>query len=122
MLRPITVAPMFASDSSTIRELSLTSPPSRPCIARQTASGKAHSCRRMPPMPSGCSTLWAGPATKPSRDIEILKRTLDIFQNKLLRVAIQPQWRRHRFHKIKLGAFSFGQNLVRPLDQLDQNG
>src|SRR5882672_3049755 len=31
----------------------------------------------MPPIPSGLSTLWLGPATKPSSDIEILKRSLD---------------------------------------------
>lgn len=31
--------------------------PSRPCIDRQAMSGKTHSCRRMPPMPSGLSTL-----------------------------------------------------------------
>src|SRR5689334_15146318 len=31
----------------------------------------------MPPIPSGFSTLWPGPATKPSSDIEILKRSLD---------------------------------------------
>ena len=28
-------------------------------------------------MPSGLSTLWLGPATKPSSDIEILKRSFD---------------------------------------------
>ena len=78
MLRPMTVAPMLASDSSTTGVLSLTSPPWRPCIARQTASGNTHSCRRMPPIPSGLSTLWSGPATKPSSDIEILKRSLDM--------------------------------------------
>jgi hypothetical protein len=31
----------------------------------------------MPPIPSGFSTLWRGPATKPSNDIEILKRSFD---------------------------------------------
>src|SRR2546427_9351384 len=77
MLRPITVAPTFASDSSTTALLALTSPPSRPCIDRQTFSGKTHSCRRMPPTPIGFFTLWLGPATKPSRDIEILKRSFD---------------------------------------------
>src|SRR5258705_219084 len=29
----------------------------------------------MPPIPSGVSTLWPGPATKPSSDIEILNRS-----------------------------------------------
>src|SRR5262249_28080932 len=77
MFRPITVAPTLASDSSTTRVLSSTSPPGRPCIALQAARGKTHSCRRIPPIPIGSSTLWLGPATKPSSDIEILKRSLD---------------------------------------------
>src|SRR5712691_4557415 len=77
MLRPITVAPILASESSTTRVLSLTSPPGRPCIERQTARGNTHSWRRMPPIPRGLSTLWRGPATKPSSDIEIWKRSLD---------------------------------------------
>jgi hypothetical protein len=33
----------------------------------------------MPPIPRGLSTLWLGPATNPSSDIEILKRSLDTF-------------------------------------------
>lgn len=33
--------------------------------------------RRMPPIPRGLSRLCLGPATKPSSDIEILKRSLD---------------------------------------------
>jgi hypothetical protein len=73
MFRPMIVAPMPASDSSTTAELSLTSPPGRPCGARQTVSGKTHSCMPSPPIPSGFVTLWSGPATKPSRDIEILE-------------------------------------------------
>jgi hypothetical protein len=32
----------------------------------------------MPPTPSGLSVLWSGPATKPSSDMEILKRNLDM--------------------------------------------
>ena len=77
MLRPITVAPILATDSSTTALLSFASPPSSPTIERHTASGNTHSCSRIPPIPSGLSTLWPGPATKPSSDIEILKRTLD---------------------------------------------
>ena len=41
----------------------------------QTPTG-AGACRRSP---SGSSTLWLGPATKPSSDIEILNRTLGTF-------------------------------------------
>src|SRR6478735_5039665 len=78
MLRPITVAPMFASDSSTTRVLSLTSPPGIPCMERHAASGNTHSCSRMPPIPSGLSTLCSGPATNPSSDIEIFMRSLDM--------------------------------------------
>ena len=33
---------------------------------------------RIPPIPRGLSTLWLGPATKPSSDIEILKRSFDM--------------------------------------------
>ena len=32
----------------------------------QAASGITHSCSLVPPIPSGFSTLWLGPATKPS--------------------------------------------------------
>src|SRR6266545_4862984 len=70
MLRPITVAPMFSSDSSTTSVLALTSPPSSPCGLRQVASLNAHSCSCVPPSPSGCSSLGFGPAMKPSTDIE----------------------------------------------------
>ena len=65
MLRPITVAPMLARDSSTTAVLALTSPPSRPCGARHAASGTTHSCRRSPPIPSGSFTLWLGPGHEP---------------------------------------------------------
>ena len=53
------------------------SPRRRACRASRArpASGNTHSCSRMPPMPSGFSTLCCGPATKPSSDIEILKRS-----------------------------------------------
>ena len=39
--------------------------------------GNTHSCSRVPPIPRGFSTLWLGPATKPSSDIDILTRSLD---------------------------------------------
>jgi hypothetical protein len=71
MLRPITVAPMFSSDRWTTSLDALTSPPCWPWDERQAARPKTHSCSRMPPSPSGCSSLWFGPATKPSSDIEI---------------------------------------------------
>jgi hypothetical protein len=79
MLQPITVAPIFACDSSTTFVLSLTSPPFMPNWSRKMASANAHSCSFMPPTPSGFATLWLGPATKPSSDIEIVKRNLDTF-------------------------------------------
>src|SRR5215218_10169701 len=88
MLRPMMVAPMFCSDSSTTVLLSFTSPPSMPCGERHALSGNTHSCSRMPPMPSGFSTLCFGPATKPSSDIEILKRRRD---TSALLVDLVPQ-------------------------------
>jgi hypothetical protein len=71
MLRPITPAPTFSTDSSNIRVLSFTSPPCSPCDWRQAASGTTQSWSRSPPSPSGFSSLWFGPATKPSSEIEI---------------------------------------------------
>lgn len=38
--------------------------------------GDVFAASSSPPMPSGFSTLWSGPATKPSSDMEILKRRL----------------------------------------------
>src|SRR5262249_13454176 len=49
--------------------LSLTSPPSSPCVSRNAFSTTNHSCSRIPPIPSGSFSLWLGPATKPSSDI-----------------------------------------------------
>ena len=71
MFRPITAAPMFSSDSSNTGVLSFTSPPGAPWDRRQTASGTSQSCSRSPPSPSGFSSLWFGPATKPSSEIEM---------------------------------------------------
>jgi hypothetical protein len=48
--------------------LALTTPPSWPCCLRHASSSKTHSCRAIPPTPSGCSSLWSGPATYPSRE------------------------------------------------------
>ena len=53
-------------------------PTGLPCILRKAAVGKAHSCSRMPPTPSGSFTLWCGPATKPSSDIDIRSRSFGI--------------------------------------------
>ena len=77
MFRPITVAPIFSSDSSMTSVEALTSPPSRPWGPRQAASPKTHSCNFIPPSPSGFSLLWFGPATKPSSDIEMCNLSLD---------------------------------------------
>src|SRR3954452_18489764 len=71
MFRPMTAAPTFSSVSSMIRELAFTSPPSLPCASRQAASGTTQSCSRSPPSPSGSSSLWFGPATNPSTEIEM---------------------------------------------------
>src|SRR5215210_1666053 len=71
MLRPITPAPTFSSVSSMIRVLWFTSPPGWSCESRHAASAMAHSCSRSPPSPSGFSSLWFGPATNPSAEIEM---------------------------------------------------
>jgi hypothetical protein len=41
------------------------------CASRQAASGTIQSWSRSPPSPSGFSSLWFGPATYPSADIEM---------------------------------------------------
>jgi hypothetical protein len=71
MFRPITPAPMFSNDPSMTGVLSLTSPPFLPCSARHAASERPQSCSRSPPSPSGFSSLWFGPATNPSAEIEM---------------------------------------------------
>jgi len=42
----------------------------------QARSATIQSCRRSPPSPSGFSSLWFGPAMKPSNDIEIWNLSL----------------------------------------------
>src|SRR6266852_8681940 len=71
MLRPMTPAPTFSSVSSMIRVLSFASPPCPPCASRQAVSEAAQPCSRSPPSPSGFSLLWLGPATYPSREMEL---------------------------------------------------
>jgi hypothetical protein len=70
MLRPITYAPRFDPASSSTALLGDSTPPSIPCASRQTASSWIQSCNCLPPTPSGLSTLWSGPAVKPSSEIE----------------------------------------------------
>src|SRR3954470_691283 len=83
MFQPITLAPMFSRASSTIRALSFTSPPCLSWASRQAASGTTQSWSRSPPSPSGFSSLWFGPATKPSSEIEISHLSL---------LILPPQW------------------------------
>jgi hypothetical protein len=71
MLRPMMLAPTFSLVPSMIRELAFTSPPSLSCDSRHAASETAQSCRDSPPSPSGSSSLWFGPATNPSAEIEM---------------------------------------------------
>ena len=71
MFRPITAAPMFSRASATIREFSFSSPPSRSWVSRQAASETTQSWSSSPPSPIGSSSLWFGPATKPSSEIEM---------------------------------------------------
>jgi hypothetical protein len=77
MLRPMTVAPTLASDSSTTRELSFASPPSR--AVHRAPDGE----RKHPLVQSHAADAerivdaLVRPATKPSSDIEMVKRSLD---------------------------------------------
>ncbi|MEV6040496.1 hypothetical protein AB0L65_55965 [Nonomuraea sp. NPDC052116] len=71
MFLPITAAPMFSIDCSNTGVLGFTSPPSSPWARRKAASVATQSCSRSPPSPSGFSTLWFGPATYPSSEIEM---------------------------------------------------
>ena len=68
ILRPMMWAPTPWTTSSTTSASALCSPPSSPCCSRQLSVANTHSCRRMPPSPIGFSTLWLGPAAKPSSD------------------------------------------------------
>src|SRR6266540_2198429 len=84
MFRPITVAPTFDCISSTTGVLALTSPPSSPCCRCQASRSKSHSCRRMPPTPSGFSSLWSGPATYPSTEMATWNLSLVIEPHRLI--------------------------------------
>src|SRR3954465_10799872 len=85
--RPMIPAPTFSDIPSITGVLSLTSPPSSPCASRKAASGNAHACSAMPPTPSGFSTLWFGPATKPSSDIVMLNLSLLIVPPRVVVVS-----------------------------------
>src|SRR3954468_3100695 len=65
-----------------------------PCTERHALSGNTHSCSRMPPMPSGFSTLCFGPATNPSSDIEIFRRRRDTLVLLVDRIAHEVAMRR----------------------------
>jgi hypothetical protein len=70
---PIRTAPVVLSDSSTTSASALIVPPDRPWRSRKVASPTIHSWSRSPPLPSGCSSVWVGPAMKPSSDIVMSK-------------------------------------------------
>src|SRR5262245_31950806 len=76
MFRPMIVAPVPPRMPSAIGVLALTSPPSPPCDSRNAFSGTSHSCSCSPPIPSGWLSLWSGPATKPSSDMDMVSRNL----------------------------------------------
>src|SRR5262245_28636478 len=89
MPRPMIVAPTLPRISSAIGVLALTSPPPPPWVSRNVLSETSQSCSASPPTPSGFSTLWFGPATKPSSDIVIVTFTL-LIQSSLLRARPSP--------------------------------
>ena len=73
MLRPMIVAPMFACgllDDRPTTALTLTALEAVRLAPRLEARTPTRAAA-MPPSPSGFSTLWFGPAMKPSSDIEI---------------------------------------------------
>jgi hypothetical protein len=53
MLRPMTVAPMFSNQLSTIGVLAFTSPPSSPCISRKAFKGNSQLIQLHPADPEG---------------------------------------------------------------------
>ena len=73
--RPMIVAPALSTPSSTTSASSPVSPPSMPWRSRQLFSRTTHSWRPSPPSPSGCSSVWFGPATKPSSETEMSQIT-----------------------------------------------
>src|SRR5215218_412320 len=78
MWRPMMLAPTRASVSPASSESTFASPPSRPCRSRHAAAANAHSCSSSPPWPSGSSSDWFGPATKPSSDTEMSRMSCPI--------------------------------------------
>src|SRR5258706_1983050 len=50
----------------------------------------------MPPIPSGFSRLWLGPATNPSSDIEIFRRSFDMSGRALCQCALESVPRQQR--------------------------
>src|SRR5689334_545636 len=67
---------MPSATSSATSESAVRSPASEPCCACHVSVARAHWCRRIPPSPIGFSTLWFGPATKPSREMDSWEVTL----------------------------------------------
>src|SRR2546423_2155076 len=72
----MTKAPTPCENCATTSESAPSTPPSSPCWARQPRVARAHSCSRSPPSPRGLSTLWLGPAAKPSSEMEMFAVTL----------------------------------------------
>ena len=79
MFRPMMCAPTPWTPRAARSSSGPVAPPSMPSSCRNVRVAKAQSCRRSPPIPSGCSSLWPGPATNPSRDTDrLLTRTFDM--------------------------------------------
>ena len=76
ILRPMIPAATPSVTSAMTSESTFASPPSRPCCSRQAIAPNAHSCICIPPTPSGSFIEGSGPATKPSRDIERLAKSV----------------------------------------------
>jgi hypothetical protein len=72
MLRPMIVAPMPDSPAAMNSSSTPVDPPVIPKFRRMVAVAKAQVCSFSPPTPSGCSSVWPGPAMYPSSDIATL--------------------------------------------------
>src|SRR5215213_7613899 len=73
------------------------------------SSPRCQACSSLPRLPSGCSRLWSGPATKPSSEIDIWQVVSDIaILSKVPAIASSPQTTRRRLDdRVRLAIATF---------------